>query len=89
LRANASRLQINGGWAGVVGAVPANGFSTNPMTFDTSLVTAVSGFSGVVVTVCCVVSTDVTWAAIIGDISVGDAAARVRASANTATWSAD
>src|ERR1044072_2639084 len=65
LRANASRLQISGGCAGVVGMLPANGFSTKPTTFDTSLVTAVSGLSGAVVPAGCVVSPEVTWAAII------------------------
>ena len=49
-RANASRPQINGGWAGVVGEVPASGFKTHLMTLDTTLATAVNGSGGDVAT---------------------------------------
>src|SRR5215470_1857833 len=75
-RANASRPQISGGWAGVVGVVPASGCSTQLSTLETALATAVTGLGAAVVTA--------VRAAIIGDTSVGDAAASVRASANTA-----
>src|SRR6478672_3746551 len=43
-RANASRPQINGAWAGVFGAAPASGFNTQLITLDTTLATAVTGF---------------------------------------------
>jgi hypothetical protein len=59
------------------------------MTLDTTLVMAVSGFSGAVATVGCDVSTEEAWAAIIGDNILGEAAASARASANTAIGSAD
>ena len=84
-RANASRPQINGGWAGVVGEVPTSGFKTQLMTFDTTLATAVTGSgdeAGAGAT-----GEPVTCAAIIGETLVGPAAARPRASANTATLS--
>src|SRR5262249_18275878 len=71
LRANASRLQINGGCAGVVGVLPANGFSTKPMTFDTSLLTAVTGFSGALAAVGRDTSNDATCAATSGDTDFG------------------
>jgi hypothetical protein len=79
--ANASRPQISGGCAGVVGAVPANGFSTQLTTLDTMLTAEVSrsgtgtgaGVGAVAI------------AAIIGETLMGPAAARARASANTAT----
>jgi hypothetical protein len=89
-RAKASRPQINGGCAGVVGAVPASGFRTQLTTLDTTLTAAVNRFgaatgagAAVVAAVICAV-----WAAIIGETFTGPTAASVRASANTATFSA-
>src|SRR6478735_7995962 len=84
-RANASRPHINGGWAGVVGEVPASGFKTQLMTFDTTLATAVTGSGDEAAAGA--TGEPVTCAAIIGETLVGPAAARPRASANTATLS--
>ena len=86
-RANASRPHINGGWAGVVGEVPASGFKTQLMTLDTTLATAVNRSGGDAGGAGSVTSEPVTCAAIVGETFVGPAAARARASANTATLS--
>src|ERR1700761_2981023 len=89
LRANASRPQIKGGCAGATGDVPAIGLSTTLMTLDTRRVTPVNGFWDVPVAAGCDVRVVDTCAVTIGDRSVGEAAAGVRAVANTATEPGD